>query len=296
MLARESVTVGDAVHRAAANLGAAGIEDARIEAEVLLAHALAAPGSRFGRAQVLASLLERVPERTQRRFERLLGRRQSREPLAYIVAHREFYGLEIGCRAGALIPRPETELLVDIAIGEARSRGGELRVADVGTGSGCISIAIARNAPRTAVTAIERSPEALALARANVSAHGLETRVRVVEGDLLQGTEMFDVIVGNLPYVAGSAWDALQPEIREHEPRGAIVGGERGTELIERLLGQSPAYLAAGGVLALEIDSSQGDAMIEFASGIFAEAQISVVKDLAGLDRVLVVHNPRRIE
>jgi release factor glutamine methyltransferase len=146
------------------------------------------------------------------------------------------------------------------------------------------------------VTAIERSPEALALARANVSAHGLETRVRVVEGDLLQGTEMFEVIVGNLPYVAGSAWDALQPEIREHEPRGAIVGGERGTELIERLLGQSPAYLAAGGVLALEIDSSQGDAMIEFASGIFAEAQISVVKDLAGLDRVLVVRNPRRIE
>ena len=288
--------MGGLLYCAAANLAAAGVGDARIEAEVLLAHVMAASGDRFGRAQLLASLRERVPGLAQRLFEGLLGRRLAREPLAYILGHREFYGLEIGCRAGALIPRPETESLVDIAIGEARSRGGKIRVVDVGTGSGCIAIAIARDAPSAEVTAIERSAQALALARENVSAHGLDARVHVVAGDLLNGTGMFDVIVGNLPYVPCTAWDALQPEIREHEPRRAIVGGERGTEVIERLIEQSPSHLVAGGVLALEIDASQGDSLIRFASSVFAGARLSVLKDLAGLDRVLVVRSCGRAQ
>src|SRR5438309_422856 len=136
----------------------------------------------------------------------------------------------------ALIPRPETELLIDVALEAIASRGGLARVADVGTGSGAVAVAIAANAPRVHIVAIDSSPEALRLAESNVRHAGVEDRVELRHGDLLEGVGRFDVIVANLPYVSEADWRGLPPEIRDHEPRAALVGGVRGTEAIERLL------------------------------------------------------------
>ena len=211
------------IHDAAARLDAARIGDARLEAEVLLAHVLG-----IDRAHLLARMDDAVDDDADARFHVLLTRRLGHEPLAYIVGQREFYGIDIACGPGALIPRPETEMLVEIALDEARRRGSGLRIVDVGTGSGAIAVAISANAAGARVTAIDASDAALALARRNVARAAVAKRVDLRVGDLLDGEGVFDVIVANLPYVSAADWEALAPEIREHEPRAALVGGARG--------------------------------------------------------------------
>jgi release factor glutamine methyltransferase len=277
-------TAGELAHAAAQRLAAAGIEDARLEADVLLAQALGAD-----RAHVLAALHDPVREDAAQAFEALIERRLRHEPLAYIAGRREFYGLEIMCAPGALIPRPETEMLVEIALAEIRARGAALRIADVGTGSGAIAVAIAVSAPGGRVLAIDASETALAVAARNARRHGAEARVTLRVGDLLGGQGEFDVIVANLPYVSEADWREMPPEIRDHEPREALTSGPLGTEAVAALLAQAPAHLAAGGVLAAEIGDRQGAALLAVASRAFPEADRCVMKDLAGLDRVLVV-------
>jgi len=284
--ALERPTVARALAGAAITLTAAGVADARLETEVLLGHAL-----NSDRTNVLAHLRDPLLPGAASRFAALVARRGRREPLAYVVGAREFYGVQIACSPSALIPRPETEMLVDAALEAVPARGSRPRVADVGTGTGAIAIAIALNAPRAGVLAVDASGPALDLARRNVAGHAVADRVELRCADLLDDTGAFDVIVANLPYVAAGDWSALQPEIRAHEPRGALVGGERGTELIERLLRETPPHLLPGGVVALEIGATQGEASLAIATECFPRACVRIVRDFAGHDRMLWIRD-----
>jgi release factor glutamine methyltransferase len=276
--------IAEIIHNAATRLDAESIDDARLEAEVLLAYVL-----RADRAHLLARMADDADAEASARFEVLLARRLAREPLAYIVGHREFYGIEVECAPGALIPRPETEMLVELALDEVRRRGDALRIVDVGTGSGAIALAIAANAPGVRVTAIDASEAALAVARRSVERTGVADRVELRAGDLLEEQGVFDVIVANLPYVSAAEWELVQPEIREYEPREALVGGASGTEAVERLLREAPPHLAPGGLLAAEIGATQGARLLAVARECFPDAHVCVIKDLAGLDRVLEI-------
>lgn len=280
----DAPTVAAAIHDAARHLADAGINDSRLEAEVVLAHAL-----NTRRAHLLAELRSPMTLRQSKVFEALLGRRLGREPLAYVLGRREFYGIDMLCTHSALIPRPETEMLVEIALTEIRARGEGARIADIGTGSGAIAIAICANAPGVKVAAVDRAEAACQLARENISRQGLNRQIEVRRGDLLEGSGVFDVIVANLPYVSEPEWRALPPEIRDHEPRAALVGGARGTEVIEELLGTAPEHLAPGGVLAAEIGDTQGVRLGDIASRFFPRAAVEIRQDLAGLDRALLV-------
>ena len=283
---RTPLTIAQALHVATRRLAPIAGDDARLESEVLLAHVL-----RAGRAHLLARLQDDLRPDVSAQIEALLARRLAREPLAYITGRREFYGIEFECTPAALIPRPETELLVELALEDLRARHAGARLADIGTGSGAIAIALAAHAPGARITAIDASPAALALARRNAARAGVTEHINFRAGDLLDGGDVFDVIVANLPYVRESDWRQLPPEIRDHEPREALVGGVEGTETIERLLAIAPAHLTADGLLAAEIGADQRDRVLAAARACFPAATVCVIKDLAALDRVLVVRN-----
>jgi release factor glutamine methyltransferase len=259
-------------------------DEARIEAETLLMHAVGTD-----RAHLLAGLQEELTEAQRATFRTLVTRRLDREPLSYIVGTCEFFGVELTCTPAALIPRPETEMLVELALDEIQRRGTATRIADIGTGTGAIAIAIAANELRVTVVASDVSLKALELARANASRADVPDRVMFVDCDLLTGLGEFDVIVANLPYVSDGDWRELALEIRSHEPKSAIAGGAHGLEIVERLLHDAPAHLAPGGVLAAEIGDTHGRRALAIGRACFPAAEVCVMKDFAGLDRMLVV-------
>jgi release factor glutamine methyltransferase len=281
------VTLAQALHRAEELLRAESIEDAWLEAEVLLRHTLG-----LDRHALFARLHEPITPEQQAAYQALLERRLAHEPTAYIVGRREFYGLELECTSAALIPRPETELLVDEALRIAGSgvKGQETwEIVDVGTGNGAIAVALAVNLPSAGITAIDVSVEALALARRNAARHDVDRRIAFVQGDLLSPlVAPVDLIVADLPYVRSGDWEALPPEIRDYEPRGALDGGPEGTAVLERLLQQAPSYLRRPGWLLAEIGDDQAARLGEVAAVSFSGGRIEVKQDLAGLDRLLV--------
>jgi release factor glutamine methyltransferase len=276
------------LREATKRLERAGIEDAPLEAELLLAHALG-----VSRAQLFARLAGELPSTQRTAFEALLRRRLAHEPLAYITGHREFYGIDLLCSPAALIPRPETELLVDLALQWVEGQGSRVKapvIVDVGTGSGAIAIAIAANAPRTRVVAIDTSAEALELATTNAERVGVVDRVMFVQGSLLEPLRgQANVIVANLPYIPDDVYASLPAEIRDHEPEAALRAGPRGTELIESFLTQSGDALAPGGLLVAEHAWDQGEALRETAAAIFTDMRIETRRDMSRLDRALVV-------
>jgi release factor glutamine methyltransferase len=286
------LTLARLLHAATEELQGAGIEDARLEAEVLLRHTL-----RLDRAQLYTRLQEDLSPADEAAFRSLLARRVDHEPTAYIVGHREFYGLDFETTPAALIPRPETELVVDEALARARERparqSGRLLIADVGTGNGAIAVALAARLPGAVVMACDLSREALALAARNARRHGVEGRISFVRADLLPPlTRPADLIVANLPYVRTADWEALPPEIREHEPRLALDGGPDGLREIGRLLEQAPSCLAPGGSLLVEFGPPQAAAAFELARRCCPGACARVLPDAAGLERVLAVDMP----
>ena len=285
------MTLEEALRAAQADLAAAGIEDAWLEAEVLLRHAL-----RLDRAQLLSRLQDALPPAQHASFQSLLRRRLAHEPTAYIIGRREFYGLELETTPAALIPRPETELLVDEVLNAlaARGKGQEpCLIADVGTGNGAVAVALAAHLPAATVHAVDTSKEALALAQRNAERHGVAGRIRFHQGDLLDPLpEAVDAVAANLPYVKSADWEALPPEIRRHEPRVALDGGPTGLREVERLLRQAPGHLRPGGSLVVEIGWDQGERAGTIARECLAGAVVTVKQDLAGLDRVLVVRIP----
>jgi release factor glutamine methyltransferase len=281
-------TAREAYVSARARLRAAGIDDANFEAELLLRHAL---GLGVNRAALLTRLAEQVAleQGELDAFEALLLRRLNHEPSAYILGTREFYRLDIEVTPAVLIPRPETETVVDEAIRLARIRHAG-SVVDVGTGSGAIALALARALPDAAVIATDVSPEALVVARQNAARHGVEKRIAFLQGDLLAPlTQPVDLLVANLPYVTSSDLTALQPEVRDYEPSLALDGGADGLDLVRRLLADATSHLRPHAVLVLEIGAAQGPQAAREAAAAMPAARITVLRDLGGYDRVLVI-------
>jgi release factor glutamine methyltransferase len=278
------MTLADIQHRVGDAFAAAGIEDGLLEAEILLRHAL-----QVDRAAFFAQVRRPASREELVSIERLVARRLRREPTAYITGHREFFSLEFRVTPDALIPRPETELLVEATLAHIARRGAPL-VADVGAGCGAIAVAVAVNQAAARVVATDISSRALSLTRSNARLHLVDGRVAELQTDLLAGLRArFDVIVANLPYVRTGDWEALAPEIREHEPRLALDGGPDGLDLIRRLLIQAAPFVADGATLYAEIGDVQGKAATLYALAAIPAADVSVRKDLAGRDRMLVV-------
>ncbi|MDQ6805224.1 MAG: peptide chain release factor N(5)-glutamine methyltransferase [Actinomycetota bacterium] len=254
---------------AAERLAAAGSESARLDAELLLAEALGA-----SRTELYLSALAPLEPAARCRFEALVARRVAHEPVAYILGRKPFRHLELSVDRRVLIPRPETELLVGVGL----ELPAGARVADVGTGSGAIALALADERPDLAVTGIDASADALVLARDNARRLGLD--VSLVEGDLLVGGP-YDAVLANLPYVCDG--EDLPPEIARYEPAEALYGGPDGLEVIRRLVG----LLGAVSLVALEIGAGQADEV----AALLADAgfcQVERRRDLAGHERVVL--------
>jgi release factor glutamine methyltransferase len=273
MQAVSAGTIRDALGAAVDALSAAGVESPRLDAELLLSEATG-----WERARMAAEPEAGVDAAAARRFGAMIRRRLRREPVAYILGRKGFRGLELRVDARALIPRPETELLVEVAI-EAEPR----RVLDVGTGCGAVALAIADELPQVAVVATDTSQDAIELARENASLLGLADRLRFELGSVPVGEEAFDLAVANLPYVREAEWAALQPEIREYEPREALVSGADGLDAIRALLAAPPRC----DVLALEVGAGQAAAVTKLVREAGFEG-VETRADLAGIDRVVV--------
>ncbi len=280
------VSIRGAPRRGSRMLAEAGSEEAILEAELLLAHAL-----NTDRTHLYQRLRDELTPQAESAFDALLQRRIAHEPSAYILGHKEFYGLEFEVTPDAIIPRPETETLVELVLDWARSASAvEMRIADIGVGCGAIAVALAANLSEAEIIATDVSPRALALARRNAERHTVADRIRFLEGDMLEPLEApVDVIVANLPYVRSGDFEAAPPQINEQEPRLGLDGGLDGLRLIERLLRDAPPHLKPGGALFAEISEQQGEAARTLAAAAFPQARIEVKRDLSGLDRVLVV-------
>ena len=263
-------------------LGAAGIDTPRLDAEVLLAHALGT-----SRGGLLSRLRDPLECCAAARFDALLDRRRRREPVAYVTGEREFWSLALEVGAGVLGPRPETEILVSVAL-EYLAGVKNPRVLDAGTGSGCIAIALASERRDARITAIDTSDTALAFARRNVARHGLADRIDVRRADLadFEPSARFDLVASNPPYIRRGDIDGLQAEVRLFEPRAALDGGEDGLGAIRRLLARAPDLLAPGGAMTIEIGADQAEATAALASANAFES-VTVTNDYAGLPRIL---------
>jgi release factor glutamine methyltransferase len=253
----------------------------RLEAEVLLSHILAIP-----RTTLLTHPEQPLSAEQFWHYFECIHQRASGYPLPYITGSAEFYGLTFGVTPEVLIPRPDTEILVELAIERAPST-----VVDVGTGSGCIAITLAVHLPDAQITAIEVSPAALVIAQDNAERHGVADRVQLMGGDVFSPRPgLVDIIVSNPPYVLSSEIPTLPVSVRDHEPQVALDGGMDGLTIIRQLVNQAPAVLHPGGSLLVEIGANQGDAASRLARTVFPDADIQIHPDLAGRDRVLEVH------
>jgi release factor glutamine methyltransferase len=268
--------VRDALTAANDAFEAAGVDTPRLDAEVLLSEATG-----WDRARLAAEPEAAVDSAAGRRFGAMVRRRIRREPVAYIVGRKGFRNLDLAVDERALIPRPETELLVEVAL-ELVPR----TALDVGTGSGAIALALADELPQCEVIATDTSEEALALARENAERLGLAARVRFERGTV-PPERSFDLVLANLPYVREDALPALQPEISEHEPREAVVAGAGGMEAIATVATPATAALKPGGSLALEVGAGQAGPVAELMLdlGFF---QVEARQDLAGIPRVVL--------
>ncbi len=284
-----NVTVGVAVLQIRHALADAGIAEAPLEAELLLAEAL-----ETDRTGLLAALTDQFSDNRQQILDSLVSRRTRREPLAYLRGEREFYGLEFQVGSGVLIPRPETETLVEeaLALAAQRESGQDTIIADVGTGSGIIAVSLAVHLPHSKVYATDLSSTALSTARGNARRHGVDARISFLGGDLLEPLpERVDIVATNLPYLPTNAIPDLEPEVSLYEPREALDGGPDGLEVVRRLLRQASGHMRPGAALLLELDPWQMDAASRAALEALPGATVRRVRDLAGDERVLVVES-----
>lgn len=271
----------------------------QLEAEIILAHVLDC-----SRTDLFAHPERSLRPRELAAFLTLLDRRALGEPLPYLTGRVEFYGLEFTIDRRVLIPRPETETLVELALSHVaqlsalRPHSGQRPgdalgpvLVDVGTGSGCLAVTLAVHTPRAHIYAIDLSSEALAVARANAERHQVANRISFLNSDLLQDlSEPTDLIVANPPYIASEEWPTLPQEVREHEPRLALYGGPDGLDIIRRLLSEASTLLQPNGTILIEIGATQGPAALNLAHQTFPTAAVAIHPDLAGRDRVLCIN------
>jgi release factor glutamine methyltransferase len=264
-------------------LGKRGVDNARLDAELLLAHAL-----KCDRMRLYIDIDKPLGAGELASFKKLIQRRAAREPVAYILGSREFYGRPFEVGAGVFIPRPETELLVQLAL-ETLPRGEPVRVLDLCAGSGAVGVSIAAERPEAQVDLVEAFDAAAAAAEKNAGRHA-PGRARVWRGDLyaaLPERVRYRAITANPPYVASRESRQLAPEILDHEPHEALFGGEDGLDVMRRVISGVPDWLAPGGVFATEIDPSQGERVVELSRAAGLQG-VRVERDLAGLDRHVV--------
>ena len=280
------VALGESVRHTQHTLQAAEIPDARLEAELLITNILQMPRHRIYAYQEQELTLQQGDV-----LAGLVDRRLKREPLAYILGHKEFYGLDLAVGPGVMIPRPETELLVEqtLFLSLMHMEATEIVIAEPGTGSGAICINLAIHLPMARIYSTELYPDALKVAEYNIRAHNVADRVTLLQGDLLDPVpEAADIIVANLPYVRSDEIPRLQPEI-QWEPRQALDGGADGLDTIKRLLHQAQHKLKSTGVMILEIDSHQAPLLEGLARELFPSATTTTEQDLAHLDRIFVL-------
>lgn len=279
------MTIRQALNRAKLVLAAHHIEDSPLESEILLRYAL-----NISRVELYSDLDRKLTPEEDKRFWQLAERRLTGEPSAYITGHREFYGLDFYVDPDVLIPRPETELLVERAIALAKERAVST-MADIGTGCGAIAISLAVNLPSVKIYVTDISAAALKIARLNCQKHGVANRVRLLEGDLLDPLpEPVDLIIANLPYVRERELSGINTH--GFEPALALDGGPDGLEKIRRLCRQAEAKLNPSGSLLLEIGAGQKEAVVSFLKSRFPQAGIEVTKDLGEIDRVVSLTLP----
>jgi release factor glutamine methyltransferase len=277
------VKVKESLRRTAAKLAAKDIDDASLEAELLFMHTMG-----IERASLYVRLEDNLLPKHAAALANLVKRRLKREPAAYILGHREFYGMDFYVDSSVLIPRPETEMLVEEAITFARSNFsyGNPIIADIGTGSGAIAVALARSLPKASVYGVDISQRALDIAALNCIRHNV--RVELLAGDLLAPlSEPVDMIVANLPYIADRDMAGLSDEIREYEPIVALAGGEDGLDIVRRLIADAPQRLKSGGTVLAEVAPAQVDALKAWADGLGPWSQVESVSDAGGFARAL---------
>jgi release factor glutamine methyltransferase len=283
------MTLAEALRHAREMLAAHQIEDASLEAELLLRHTL-----RKSRAELYLDFNKDLSPEEAASFWQFVERRLDHEPTAYITGHREFYSLDFYVDRRVLIPRPESELLVEKALEWATRRGDEpFLICEVGTGSGAIAITLAWYLHRAQVYAIDISPGALEVAAINCRNHDVSHRVKLIEGNLLETlTEPVDLIVANLPYLNRQEIESLPPEIAEYEPGLALNGGETGLDGIMALCDQVPGQLRPGGLLLLEIGTGQGEIVSARLHQLMPQATVTITPDLGGSERVVSLTMP----
>jgi len=282
----QPLQVADTLQWATRLLTAAGVDSPRLDAELLLGQVLGCD-----RARLRAFWADDLSAPTARRYAALVQRRAQREPVAYLLGQRPFYDIALEVTPAVLVPRPETEHLVEAALAWARRqpRPG-LRIVDVGTGSGAIAIVLARHLPAAQVLAVDLSGAALQVARRNVARLGLAHRVALLQADLLTPLAgSFDLIAANLPYVDCDELPTLMPEVSRFEPSVALDGGPGGLVIVQRLMGALTERLAPGGLAMFELDPRQMAAARTLALGAVPAAAVDVIYDYAGHERVLTV-------
>ena len=279
------MNVKENLHITSQELMKTGSPDAKLEAEVLLRHVL-----KIDRATMFRDLEENISEDNVTNIASLVKRRIQKEPLAYITGIKEFYGLMFEVSEGVLIPRPETELLVETAITKAKLlKKNEINIVDVGTGSGAIAVSLAVNIPNSNVIAIDLSKSALEIADENRRTHGMYSRIKLRLGNLLEPvTENIDILVSNPPYIRKDRLHSLQEEVLK-EPMLALDGGEDGLRLIAELLSQARERMDSTSIILFEIDSDQGIEASKISKNNFPLGDVTVLKDLNNDDRAVLI-------
>jgi release factor glutamine methyltransferase len=293
---RQSVSA--ALRDAAQRLGSAA-DSPSLDAELLLCRVLS-----VDRAALYAHPDRILSEKQSCAYRELIARRAFGEPLPYLVGRHEFFGLDLIVNRDVLIPRPETELLVELGrgflnaspdLGNGNSaRSYQRVVVDVGTGSGCIAVALAVHAPQARFYAVDVSTRALDVARQNVRRNGVSEQINLVQSDLLQALpEKADLIIANLPYVDEMELFKLPISVRQHEPHTALLASDGGLAVIKRLLEQAPAHLRPNGCVLLEVGATQGEAVTRLATAAFPDAEVSCHRDLFNRPRIVHVQTLR---
>jgi release factor glutamine methyltransferase len=284
-----TVILAQAIYQAAQKLSAHGISNARLDAEVLLSHTLTRD-----RAWLIIHRDESLDEVQRTLFEDAINRRARREPLQYITGKQEFWGLDFNVTPDVLIPRPETELVVETALKIIQEAGRQVTIVDLCVGSGCIAVSLAMETEAAHIFATDKSDQALVVARENARKHDVLDRIRFLEGDLfeplakldLQG--MVDIVVSNPPYVRSGDLPSLQPEVRDFEPALALIAGTEGTEIQQRIIVTAPEFLNKYGALIMEMAQGQSDALMRMVNDAGRYEMPEMMKDLAGIERVIV--------
>ena len=280
--------LGEALQSATQTLLGTSIDDASVEAELLLGHVLS-----MTKTQLYTESERNLTSTETRHLWRLVQRRLHHEPTAYILGHCEFYGIDFFIDPHTFIPRPETELLVEEAVELAHCTyplGKRITVADIGTGCGAIAISLALALPQAKIYATDISASALQVAEMNCRRHGVDSRVELLPGNLLEPlSQPVDMAVANLPYIKDCEFKDLRPEITDFEPIIALAGGEDGLDKIQQMLEQMPGKLNYGACFLLEIGQEQGEMVTSLIKSYFPQASIELIPDLGGIERVVKV-------